>query len=272
MNCSVCGAMIPVGQNACPNCGAPVQQVAQPMQPMGGYQQPVQPMQPMGGYQQPVQPMQPMGGYQQPVQPMGGYQQPMQPQQPMGGYQQQAGGYQQPMGQPGGAAPAFNKAALSGILDGGIMKLVGLIGAALIMLSPLLSWCYAKIEFWGEVEKDSLNMFGIADELDAGIFVLYGIIIMLAGALLVCNDVADLAQPLQVLKQKLSMIPYVELIIVGVVLLFFILAMANGDVNDVIEAADLMGKGTHGVGPVVCIIGMLGAAAPRVCKILNINI
>ena len=178
MNCSVCGAMIPVGQNVCSNCGAPVQQAAQPVQPMGGYQQPVQPMQPMGGYQQPVQPMQPMqpmGGYQQPVQPMGGYQQPMQPQQqvggyqqPMGGYQQPIGGYQQPMGQPSGAAPAFNKAALAGILDGGIMKLVGLIGAALIMLSPLLSWCYAKIEFWGEVEKDSLNMFGIADELDTG--------------------------------------------------------------------------------------------------------
>lgn len=264
MNCSVCGAMIPVGQTTCANCGAPVQQTAQPMQPMGGYQQP---MQPMGGYQQPVQPMgQPMGGYQQPVQPMGGYQQPVQP----------MGGYQQPMGQPMNsapkAAPSFNKANFSGMLNGGIMKLAGLIGAALIMLSPLLSWCSVKIELWGDVERESINMFSIVDELDAGVFAFFAIMIMLAGGLLLCMEIADLAQPLQILKQKLSMIPYVELILVGVVLLFFILAMANGDVNDVIDAAELLGgKGSHGVGPVACFLGMVGAAAPRVCKILNIN-
>lgn len=274
MNCSVCGALIPVGQDTCPACGFRLQQSAQPVQPMGGYQQPVQPMggyqqpvQPMGGYQQPVQPM---GGYQQPVQPMGGYQQPVQPTQPMGGYQQPMG---QPMNQGPKAAPAFNKVALSGILEGGIMKLVGLVGAVLIMLSPLLSWCSVKIELWGDVERESINMFGIVDELDTGVFAFFAIMIMLAGGLLLCMEIADLAQPLQTLKQKLSMIPYVELILVGVVLLFFILAMANGDVNDVIDAAELLdGKASHGVGPVACFLGMVGAAAPRVCKILNINI
>ena len=262
MNCSVCGAQIPMGQPNCPNCGAMVQQSAQPM---GGYQQPVQPM---GGYQQPVQPM---GGYQQPVQPMGGYQQPMgQPQQM--GYQQPMGGYQQPMQQ---AAPmgGINTNAMVGALKGDIMKLVGLIGAFLIAINPFITWCKYEIEFWGVKEKDSANMFGLAGG-DTGekIFIFLGILLVLSGLAIMMWDLADYVPQFASFKAKVAAIPYFDLILVAVALIAIIIGLCNGEVNELIETADEFGKGSHGVGPVFGIIGVLAAAAPRVCAMLGIKI
>ncbi|MBO5387709.1 MAG: hypothetical protein J6A59_06150 [Lachnospiraceae bacterium] len=266
MNCSICGAQIPDGQPNCPNCGAMVQQ-AQPVQPMGGYQQPVQPMQPMqpmGGYQQPVQPMgqQPMGGYQQPMgqQPMGGYQQPM-GQQPMGGYQQ-------PMGQAqmGGG---INPNAIVGALKGDLMKLVGLVGAFLIFLTPFFTWL--KMEMWGE--KESGNFFDIADLDDCGIFTLLGILLLIVGLAIMFWDLADYAPAFANIKAKVAMIPYFDIILCGVALLIVIIALAHGDLNDYIELVeDWGGEASRGFGPVIGFIGVIAAAAPRVLNILGIKI
>lgn len=286
MNCSLCGAVIPEGQTVCPNCGSPVQ-------PMGGYQQPVQPM---GGYQQPVQPMggyqqqaQPMGGYQQQAQPMGGYQQPMGGyQQPMGGYQQPMGGYQQPMGgyqQPMGGG--FN--GLINAFKADVMKLVGLIGALLIFLTPLFNWVSLKMKYDGESEKEHMNMFGIAGDGDVGVFAFFGIMLMLIGIILFVWEIADYFAPIANIKMNVvaKLGPntiYVELGLIALALLFVILGLANGEVNDVIE----MGKDTidmlkewydgvkghcnHGLGPVVGFIGVIAAAAPRVLAMLHINV
>ncbi|MBR3832853.1 MAG: hypothetical protein IKJ73_00895 [Lachnospiraceae bacterium] len=258
MNCSICGAQIPMGQPNCPNCGAMVQQ-AQPVQPMGGYQQPMQqaqPMQPMGGYQQPMQqaqPMQPMGGYQQPMQPMGGYQQPMQQAQPMGG--------------------GVNVNGMVGALKGDVMKIVSLVGALLIAINPFITWCKYEIEYWGFEQKDSANMFGLAGG-DTGekIFILLGILLVLSGLALMMWDLADYVPQFAAIKAKVAGIPYFELILAGVALLAIIIGLCNGTVNDVIELADEMGKGSHGAGPVLGIIGVLAVAAPRVLNMLGIKI
>ncbi len=278
MNCSLCGAVIPDGQSVCPNCGNQIQPMGgyqQPVQPMGGYQQPVQPMggyqqpvQPMGGYQQPVQPMggyqqqaQPMGGYQQQAQPMGGYQQPMGGyQQPMGGYQQPMGGYQQSMG--GG----FN-GYLNGLLADG-MRIIGLIGAILLFITPLLPW--AKMKLWGE--KETQNMFGIGS--DFGIFTFFGIMFMLISVILILFDIAEMIPALSNIKMKLSpYLVYIECGLIVLALLFIILGLANGDVNEVLEyVEDWGGKASHGSGPVFGFIAVILAAVPRVLNILHVNV
>jgi len=255
MNCTVCGAQIPMGQPNCPNCGAMVQQG----QPMGGYQQP---MQPMGGYQQP---MQPMGGYQQPMQPMD------QPQQM--GYQQPMGGYQQPMQQAQPMGGGVNVNGIVGAVKGDIMKIVALVGAFFIAINPFLTWCKYNIEFWGMKEKDSANMFGLAGgDVDEGIFVLFGILLVLIGLALMACDLADYVPQFANIKAKVSAIPFFELILIGVALVVIIIGLCNGTVNDIIEAADKIGKGSHGIGPVLGIIGVLAAAAPRVLNMLGIKI
>ena len=259
MNCTVCGAQIPMGQPNCPNCGAMVQ----PAQPMGGYQQPVQPM---GGYQQPVQPM---GGYQQPAQPMGGYQQQAQP---MGGYQQPMqpmGGYQQPAQPMGGAG----KKNMMGALKGDLMNKISLAGAFLIAISPFLTWCQYKISFMGYKESDSANMFGLAGgDVDEGIFILLGMLMVLSGLGLMMYYGADLAPQLNAIKAKISAIPFFDFILAGVALIVIIIALCNGTVKDIIEAADSIGKGSHGIGPVVGILGVIASIAPKVLGMLGIKI
>ena len=254
MNCTICGAQIPMGQPNCPNCGAMVQQG----QPMGGYQQPVQPM---GGYQQPVQPM---GGYQQPVQPMGGYQQPIQPQQM---------GYQQPMQKAAPMGGGINTSAMVGALKGDIMKIVGLIGAFLIAINPFITWCKYEIEFWGMKEKDSANMFGLAGG-DTGekIFILLGILLVLSGLAIMMWDLADYVPQFASIKAKVAAIPFFDFILIGIALLAIIIGLCNGEVNEVIELADEMGKASHGAGPVLGFIGVIAAAAPRACNMLGIKI
>ncbi len=245
MNCTVCGAQIPMGQPNCPNCGAMVQQAQQPVQPMGGYQQPVQPM---GGYQQPMQPMgQPQQmGYQQ---PMGGYQQPMQQAAPMGG--------------------GINTGAIVGALKGDLMKTVGLVGAFLIFISPFFTWL--KLKMWGE--KESGNLFDIADLDDCGIFTLLAFLLLIVGAAIMFWDLADYAPAFAKVKMSLAKIPYFELILCGVALIVVIVCLAHGELNEYIELVeDWGGDASRGIGPVVGILGVLAATAPRVCNLLGIKI
>ncbi len=281
MNCSVCGTMIPVGQNICPNCGNPVQQAGgyqQPVQPMGGYQQPVQPM---GGYQQPQQmggyqqPQQQMGGYQQPQQPMGGYQQPMGGyQQPMGGYQQPMGGYQQPMG--GG----FN--AFLATLKTDVMMIIRLVGALFLFIAPFFSWFALKIKYDGDSEKETANMFKLAGDGDIGVYAFFAIMLFVLAIVLVVWEIADYIPALANIKYKMQMVPYVDLIIVAVALLFVILAATNGmkgNLKDFKESLklykdwyDAKGYCNHGVGPIIGFIGVACAAVPRILAMLHINV
>ena len=290
MNCSVCGTMIPVGQNTCPNCGNPVQQAGgaqQPVQPMGGYQQP---QQQMGGYQQPQQqmggyqqPQQQMGGYQQPQQQMGGYQQPMGGyQQPMGGYQQPMGGYQQPMGgyqQPMGGG--FN--AFLATLKTDVMMIIRLVGALLLFIAPFFSWFAFKVKFDGDSEKETANMFKLAGDGDIGIYAFFAIMFFVLAIVLVVWEIADYIPALANIKYKMQMVPYVDLIIVAVALLFVILAATNGMDGNMKDFKDTLkmykdwydgvkGYCNHGVGPIIGFLGIAGAAVPRILAMLNINV
>ncbi len=277
MNCTMCGTMIPDGQTNCPNCGAMVQpmqpNMAQPMQPnMAQPMQPnmAQPMQP--NMAQPMQPDmgQPMGGYQQ---PMGGYQQPM------GGYQQPMGGYQQPMG--GGAN--FNGFINS--LKTDYMKLIGFIGAFLILIAPFFSWMSLKMKEKGEkAERESMNMFKLGSDADQAIITICAILVLVVGVALILWDLADYVPALGAIKAKVMGVPYIELILVGVALLAFILVMVNGEVNDGIEAGkeliemykewndDVSGHCNHGVGPVILILGIIAAAVPKFMKSFKLNV
>lgn len=304
MNCTVCGAVVPDGSSVCPMCGANLIQYQQPnqgfnqqpmgQQPMGGYQQPMGGYQQQPGYGQPNQSFnqQPMGGYQQ----QGGYQQPMGQQgygqpnqgygQPMGGYQQQ--GYGQPMG--GFRQPAYGMAMGGGKfgaspVGGGftLAKILQLVGAVLIFLAPLFNWMSMKVKYDGEKEKEAANMFKLASDkyLDKGVFVFFGIVILLAGIFLICLEVLDFVPSMQSLKQKIVNIPFIELAVIAVALLFFLLAFFNGDLMDGIKSGKdylklvkdwqdgVKGHVNHGLGPILAWIGVVCAALPRVLRLIG---
>ncbi len=243
-------------------------------QPMGQpqMQQPYgQPMQQPYGQpmQQPYgQPMQQPYGQPQ----MQQYGQPMQ--QPYGQPQMQQQ-YGQPMRQPnygysqgGGIGAYFNS------FKGDVMKIVGFVGAILIFLAPLFNWCSMKIKYGKKSEKDGFNMFKLAgdDGIDSGIFVFFALMIMICGVALILWDMADYIPALGNIKAKMGKVP-VNLIIIGVALLFFFLAFFNGDLMDgikygkeTIKDYDLKGHSNHGFGPIIMIIGMVCSALPSVMK------
>ena len=297
MNCTMCGAIIPTGQTNCPMCGAPVQAEqpadnAQPVQPQMGYQQPAgQPVQPQMGYQQPMgQPVQPQMGYQQPmgqpVQPQMGYQQPMgQPVQPQMGYQQPMGQPvqpQQPMGgyyqpQSGGMNAFINN------LKGDYMMIARLVGAFLLLIAPFFHWFSFKLKYDGSTEKHTANMFKLAGDGGIGVYGFFAVMFILLGLVLIAWEIADYIPVLANIKEKIKVVPYVDLIIIAVALIFVILAATNGMKGNLKDAKDsikmikqwsdgVKGHCNHGVGPIIGFIAVIAAAAPRVLDKLGIKI
>ena len=272
MNCISCGAIIPDGATNCPNCGQPAPNMgfAQPQMQQPQMQQPQmsqpQMSQPQMGQPQMGQPQmqQPMGGYQQ---PMGGYQQPM------GGYQQPMGGYQQPMGgyaMAGGAGFNSNKFVMD--LKTNYMKVISMVGALLIFISPFFHWLAAKYDG----DKEACNMFSLAGDkkgIDEGIFAFYAIMFLLIGATLICLELADYIPALYNIKAKIPSVQIVELVLVALALLFWFLAFFNGDLSDVVKAGkkylkwlDEDGYVRRGLGPIVAMLGVIASAFPRACK------
>ena len=191
--------------------------------------------------------------------------QPMQPQM----------AYQQPM-MGGGMNGFFNS------LKTDYMKLIGVIGALLIMISPFFNWMSMKFKYDGESEKEAYNMFKVASEGDVGSYTLFAILLIVIGALLLVWDLADFVPALHNFKMKLVTIPYVELILVAVALVVVLLAFFNGDVKDAIDlgkdtldmmkdwyGSDVSGHCNHGLGPIVAFVGIAGAAYPRVIKMIK---
>ena len=257
MNCTVCGAMIPDGSAVCPVCGA---NLAQPQQPMGGYQQPMG-QQPMTGYQQPMG-QQPMGGYQQTgygQQPMGGYQQTGYGQQPMGGYQQTGYG-QQPMGGNGFGGFA------NGSFD--FMMIFGIMAGFLLFIVPFFKWFKLDVKYL--VIKGNLFNLG-------GLSVLFGLLILLIGVFIFIWNLAEIIPPLKAVKQKFSNIP-LEIIVLAVALVIVILAFALTGAGKIsvmgesIKIKEFKDEGldySHSVGPIFAFIALALAAVPPVAKIIK---
>ena len=290
MNCTICGAIVPDGQTNCPMCGAPIQadkpaDNVQPQQSVNaqmGYQQPIgQPAQPQMGYQQPMgQPAQPQMGYQQPMgqpaQPQMGYQQSMgQPVQPQMGYQQPMGGYYQP--QSGGMNAFINN------LKGDYMMIARLAGAFLLLIAPLFHWFSFKLKYDGSTEKHTANMFKLAGDGGIGVYGFFAAMFILLGLVLIAWEIADYIPALANIKEKMKVVPYVDLIIIAVALLFVILAATNGMKGNMKDAKDsiklikewsdgVKGHCNHGVGPIIGFIAVIAAAAPRVLDKLGIKI
>ena len=304
MNCSVCGTLVPDGSAVCPNCGANLIQYQQPVNPQGVQQPYGQPQQggfaPQQPYGQPQQggfaPQQPYGQPQQggfaPQQPYG---QPQQggfaPQQPYG--QPQQGGFapQQPYGQPQGYGqpmggfrqPAYGMASGAGRfgaspVGGGftVAKILQLVGAALLFLSPFFHWLAGKIDG----DKEGVNLFKLASEddgIDKGVFVFFAIVILLCGIFLLFLEVTDFIPSMYSVKQKIVNIPFIELGVLAIALLFILLAFFNGDLMDVIKSGKKIiknwydGKGymNHGFGPILAYLGVICAAVPRVFRLIG---
>ena len=244
MNCTMCGAIIPTGQTNCPMCGAPVQAE----QPADN----AQPVQPQMGYQQP------MG---QPVQPQMGYQQPM-------------GGYYQP--QSGGMNAFINN------LKGDYMMIARLVGAFLLLIAPFFHWFSFKLKYDGSTEKHTANMFKLAGDGGIGVYGFFAVMFILLGLVLIAWEIADYIPVLANIKEKIKVVPYVDLIIIAVALIF-VLAATNGMKGNLKDAKDsikmikqwsdgVKGHCNHGVGPIIGFIAVIAAAAPRVLDKLGIKI
>ena len=281
MNCSMCGAIIPSGQNVCPMCGAPVQTEQQPMnsQPVNpGMGQPVNPGmgQPVNpGMGQPVNP-----GMGQPVNP--GMGQPMNPGmgQSMnpGMGQSMNPGMGQPvnpgMGQPvnpgmGYYQPKSGNSAFSAYINymkSDPMAIVRIAAAFVMLLSAFLPWYSLKVSFWGYVDKEVYTLFSAG-----GVHVVTGIILILATAFLVLWEIADFIPALTPIKRQVQAVPFVDLIVIVVALIFVIIATAS--VSGVSEDYGIAGvKFSRIVGCVFAYIAIIAAATPRVLDIAGVKV
>ena len=275
--------------------GEPQQQYSQPQQ---GYGQPQQQYsQPQQGYGQPQQQYgQPQQGYGQPQQqygqPQQQYGQPQQgygqPQQGYGVPQQQYGQPQQGYGmpQPGYSAPTGMGIGASMAANMTFSKLLQLIGAFLIMLSPFFRWLSVKVSAFGMSENEGLNLFKMAskdDGLGKSVFFVYALFILLCGIALLLIEFADYLPQVQNMKYKMQSLPkvgaYIELVLAGAVLLFMLLAVFNGEVvdglkeaKDILKSAKSLGASGHanrGLGPWICLVGIICSAVSRVMKLMN---
>lgn len=190
-------------------------------------------------YQQPQQPM-----YQQPQQQM--YQQPMyqQPQQQM--YQQPM--YQAPQPAGGGIGGYF------GSFGKNPMMIVKFVACVLLFLSPFFAW--VKVSFWGVSE--SANLF----KLKMGLTTFCAIMIMALAAFMIVLELADFVPAIGGLKNALAKVPFVDLIIVGVALVFVLIATIK-------STADMMGLGKHAFGCILAWLAVIAAAVPSVMKMIK---
>lgn len=202
------------------------------------------------------------------------------PAQPMGAPMGQPMGAPmgQPMGAPmGGMAPVNNQyvqgTGFKGFLASlktDYMKIIALVGGLLVFISPFFSWCNLEIEFWGMSESESYSMWSLGREYSGvRLYYLWTILLLVIGLGLILWDAADYIPALSDIKTKISVVPFVDLIAIGVGLLVVIFALSNGTVNDVIKEMKDYGDGSHGIGPVIAIIGLLAAAFPRVIKLIK---
>ena len=262
MNCPVCGAVVPEGSATCPVCGAQLAQQPGQTPPQQSYEAPL-PVTPQPVTPQPITP--------QPVTP--------QPVQPGFGAQQAnygAQGFGVPTGTGIGASMAANMT---------FSKLLQLIGAFFIMISPFFHWLSVKVSTSvagaSNNNKMSANMFG----MEKSSFVFFGIIIIFAGAVLLCFELADYFPQLNQVKAKVSAVPYIELIIIGVAIVFALCVFFNDDVSQAIKmcktelksakelasiaGVKVSGHANRGLGPIVFFLGVICAACPRVMKLMN---
>ena len=275
MNCTVCGAVIPNGQQVCPMCGNMIQY----QQPQQGYGQPQGFQQPQQGYGQPQGFQQPQQGYGQPQnfqQPQQGYGQPQQqfrpqPQQGYGQPQQQfrpQPAYGMNMGSNfrGGSAGGFS-----------LMTLLQMVGGLFILLTPIFSWYSAKAKYGGASNKMTANMFklGGKDYMDKSSFIIFGIIIIIVGVVLLASDIMDFVPSMNGFKQRNSYLVFVELALIAAVLVFLFVVFFNKELMDGIKegkealksSSSMKGHCNHGVGPIFGWIGVGLAAVPRVLKL-----
>lgn len=197
------------------------------------YQQPQQQMyqQPQQMYQQPQQPM-----YQQPQQQM--YQQPM---------------YQAPQQQyqPQGSANDYFKNP---------MNIVKFVSAIVLFLTPFFSWVTVKL---GSL-KESGNLIGDLDKK----FV--SIMIILLAIVAILWEVADFVPALGNIKAKVAAVPYIDLIIAGVIVLFVLIATITCMSHD--EKASITafgGKAYRSIGCWLAWIAAIAYTTPSVMKIVK---
>ena len=305
MNCTVCGAVIPNGQQVCPMCGnmiqyqQPQQGYGQPQgfgQPQQGYGQPQNFGQPQQGYGQPQNCGQPQQGYGQPQQgfgqPQQGYGQPQNFRQPQQGYGQPQQGFGQPQqgyGQPQNfrPQPAYGT-SMGGSFKGAsagspLMTLIQMIGALFILLTPILSWFSVAAKAAGQSEKETANMFklGGKDYMDKSSFVVFAVIILIVGIVLLLSDIMEFVPSMNSFKQNNSYLIYVEFGLIVLALVFMLVAFFNKDLmegikegKDYIKEAKsyysgLKGHANHGVGPIFGWIGVGLATVPRILKLVK---
>ncbi len=259
MNCTVCGAVVPAGQQVCPMCGNMIQY----QQPQQGYGQPQNfAQQPQQGYGQPQNfAQQPYGqpqGYGQPQQGYG---------RPMGGYGQPA--YGTNMGRNfTGAAQGFS-----------LLTILQMVGALLILLAPIFNWYSAKAKYGSNSSKMTANMFklGGKEYINKGSIIAFAVIILIIGIVLLASDIMDFVPSMSSFKQRNSYLVIIELVLIALALLFLILVFFNKDLMDAVKegkealksSSEIKGHSNHGFGPIAGWIGVGLATVPRVMKMVK---
>ena len=146
------------------------------------------------------------------------------------------------------------------------MAIVRIAAAFVMLLSVFLPWYSLKVSFWGYVDKEVYTLFSAG-----GVHIVTGIILILATAFLVLWEIADFIPALTPIKRQVQAVPFVDLIVIGVALIFVIIATAS--VSGVSEDYGIAGvKLSRIVGCVFAYIAIIAAATPRVLDIAGVKV
>ena len=102
--------------------------------------------------------------------------------------------------------------------------------------------------------------------VEKGIYTFTGILLLLAAVFFILWQCSEFIPAVENIKNDIK-IPFLEIMVAAVVLLFVILCFINGDVRDVIKLCKSVGgKAGHGFGPLCAFIGLIASAVPAVFR------
>ena len=187
------------------------------------------------------------------------------------------------------AADKFNVNTAVKSLTGDITKMASMLGALFIFISPFFRWySYKYLNVKAQVrDNDYANIFKLSSEqyADNKLFIFFAILMVIVALVLLFTEIVDLIPALVNIRRMVPYLPEIVGIAAALLVLFlWVLVFFNGNIMDLIHNGEAIiatkkeylgggiGHSNHGLGPIICLIGIVISIAKKVLALLKIEI
>lgn len=186
-------------------------------------------------------------------------------------------------------ADKFNVNTAVKSLTGDITKMASMLGALFIFISPFFRWySYKYLNVKAQVRDDDYaNIFKLSTEqyADNKLFIFFAILMIAVALVLLFTEIVDLIPALANIRRMVPYLPEIVGIAAALLVLFlWVLVFFNGNIMDLIHNGEAIiatkkeylgggiGHSNHGLGPIICLIGIVISIAKKVLALLKIEI